>query len=319
MDKQRKIGVALGSGGARGWAHIGALLELNKLGIEPYCIAGTSIGSIAGALYAAGTLELAENLAMELNWRDVARLFLEVNFLRSGLVSGKNFMKLLKDIIPARLFSDLSCPLAIVATDLKSEQVVVFRKGSLHNAIRASISIPGVFTPVDHESTWLVDGGLTNPLPISTCREMGADSIIAIDINLRTPEVKKQETAVVPQKNEEDKSASSALDNLRASISKLLPQLQTPVSETLERWFETQTKPNEPLSMMEVLTRSFRVGENEITRNTIKLNPPEILIQPAVGDIMTLEFYRGKETMQAGRDAVLEKMDELEALLRDEV
>ena len=319
-NEQHKIGLALGSGGARGWAHIGALQELRKIGIKPFCVAGTSIGSIAGTLYATDTLDLAEDLALHLNWKDVAQLFLEVNFLRSGLVSGRNFMKLLKDIIPARSFSELKCPVAIVATDLNSEQEVVFSEGELLTAIRSSISIPGIFTPVEHNQTHLVDGGLTNPLPISACRAMGADIVIAIDINLRCPTTP---TAATTQHNmPEDLTAedqdSNAMINLKASITKLLPQLQTPVSEAFQRWFDTRVKPNESLSIMEVLTRSFRLGENEITRSTIKLNPPEILIQPAVGNIMTLEFYRGEEAIDAGRKAVWEKREELEALVKDE-
>ncbi len=315
--KTTKVGLVLGSGGARGWAHIGVLQELKRMGIEPFCIAGTSIGSIAGTLYATDTLDLAEDLALHLNWKDVALLFLEVNFLRSGLVSGRNFMKLLQDIIPARSFSELAYPLAIVATDLNSEREVVFKEGDLFNAIRSSISIPGIFTPVEHECTHLVDGGLTNPLPISTCRAMGAEQIIAIDINLRSPPERDSIQQVEQEESKEDHD-SNTLKSLQASIAKLLPQLHTPASKTFMRWFDTPDKPSESLSLIDVLTRSFRLVENEITRNTIKLNPPEILIQPAVGNIMTLEFYRGKEAIEAGREAVQEKREELEALMNYE-
>lgn len=316
-NKQKtKIGLALGSGGARGWAHIGVLQELSMLGIEPFCIAGTSIGSIAGTLYATKTLDLAEDLALHLNWKDVAQLFLEVNFLRSGLVSGKNFIKLLKDIIPARSFEELACPLAIVATDLNAEKEVIFEKGDLFNAIRSSISIPGVFTPVEYKRTHLVDGGLTNPLPISACNAMGADKIIAVDINLKMP-LQKDASPHPKEDAIEEEQESNALTSLKESIAKLLPQLQTPVSETFQRWFDSPDKPNESLSLIDVLTRSFRLGENEITRSTIKLNPPDILIQPAVGNIMTLEFYRGEEAIEAGRQAVWEMREELEALVQE--
>ncbi|MFO7936718.1 MAG: patatin-like phospholipase family protein [Kiritimatiellia bacterium] len=316
--KTMKTGLALGSGGARGWAHIGVLLELKKMGFEPFCIAGTSIGSIAGALYATDTLELAEDLALHLNWKQVAQLFLEVNFLRSGLVSGKNFMRLLKDVIPARSFDELQYPLAIVATDLNTEKEVVFRDGDLMNAIRSSISIPGIFTPVEYKHTHLVDGGLVNPLPISVCHSMGADKVIAVDINLKTPSVSEKKPVSRKKTGDtvyEEKTTNIIMD-LKVSVSKLLPQLQTPVSETFQRWFDTREKPHESLSIMDVLTRSFRLGENEITRSTIRLNPPEVLIQPEVGDIMTLEFYRGKETIEAGQQAVRNKKEELEALIQ---
>ncbi len=314
MKKPRKIGLVLGSGGARGWAHIGALLELKKLGIRPDYIAGTSIGSIAGALYATNTVELAAELALTLNWRDVARLFLEVNFLRSGLVSGKNFVKLLKDIIPARAFSELTLPLAVVATDLKAEREVVFTKGDLFHAIRSSIGIPGVFTPVADKHRNLVDGGLINPLPISVCRAMGAERVIAIDINLRSPDPAAAAQAELPPS--ENAADPTALENLKHSVARLLPQLRTPISDTLERWFDTDKRECESLSILDVLTLSFRLIENEITRSTLRLNPPDILIQPAVGHIMTLEFYRGPEAVAAGRAAVREKQDELLAFMK---
>lgn len=313
MSASNKIGLALGSGGARGWAHIGALLELQKLGIEIDCIAGTSIGSIAGVLYATETLELAADLALNLNWKDVARLFLEVNFQRSGLVSGKNFVKLLKDIIPARTFNQLSLPLAVVVTDLKAEREVVFNRGNLFHAIRASIGIPGVFTPVPDGHRHLVDGGLVNPLPVSVCRGMGADQVIAIDVNLGLPDPEHTPTDVETSAAE-DASDSTRLTQLKNSIAKLLPQITTPINETLAHWFESDKKECESLSILDVLTLSFRLIENEITRSTLKLHPPEVLIQPAVGHIMTLEFYRGPEAIAAGRAAVQAKREELLAL-----
>jgi NTE family protein len=314
--KTPKIGLALGSGGARGWSHVGALLELNRLGLRPCCVAGTSIGSIAGALYASGRIEIAEEMARGLNWAETAKLFMELNFQRSGLLTGRNFIRLLKDIIPARTFADLALPLATVATVLEDESEIVFREGDLFDAIRASIGIPGMFTPLPFKNRSLVDGGLKNPLPVSVCRAMGAQSVIAIDVNLGG-------SAANRQKRLKPKSGAGAkgeqgdteLTRLIKSASALAPKLQTPFSESFARWFELQKKPQEPsLSIFDVLTRSFRLIENEITRNTLRLDPPEILIQPAVGGIMTLEFHRGPEAIEAGREAVREKRDELEAL-----
>ena len=187
-DKPRMIGVALGSGGARGLAHVGVLSRLRELGVPIHCVAGTSIGSIVGTVYATGRLDTLHELATQLDWRHAARLFLEVNLPRSGLLSGKNIMSLLKDIIPARQFSDLPLPLRIVATDLLCEKEVVFSSGNLFDAIRASIAIPGIFTPPRLRGRNLIDGGLVNPLPFSAFRSIGADTVIAGDINLHTPE-----------------------------------------------------------------------------------------------------------------------------------
>ncbi len=316
-DKTTKIGLALGSGGARGWSHVGALLELDRIGIKPCCVAGTSIGSIAGALYASGQIEIAEGMARGLNWAETAKLFLELNFQRSGLLTGRNFIRLLKDIIPARTFAELALPLATVATVLEDESEIVFTEGDLFDAIRASIGIPGMFTPLPYKNRSLVDGGLKNPLPVSVCRALGAEIIIAIDVNLGGTVAHRHKQKKNPGRGAQGAPRDAELTRLARSVYSLAPKLQTPFSETVAHWFELPKKPQEPsLSIFDVLTRSFRLVENEITRNTLRLDPPEILIQPAVGDIMTLEFHRGPEAIEAGREAVREKRDELEALVR---
>jgi len=311
--KTRKIGVALGSGGARGWAHLGVLSRLRELGVPIHCIAGTSIGSIIGAVYATNRLDTLHELATQLDWRRVARLFLEVNLPRSGLLSGKNVMSLLKDIIPARQFSDLSLPLRTVATDLLREEEVVFDAGNLFDAIRASIAIPGILTPQRLHGRNLVDGGLVNPLPVSVCRAMGADTVIAVDINLRAPtRPRKPEPRAAARARGAERS--DALDPLLARISAMVPKLQAPLEATVKRWTAPQKKEADPLSIFDVLTRSFRLVENQLTRDGLALSPPDILIQPAVGDIMTLEFHRGPEAIAAGVSAADEVLPQLKLL-----
>ena len=307
----KKIGVALGSGGARGWAHLGVLRRLSALGIRPTCIAGTSIGAIAAALYATGTVATMEDLATHLDWKRVAQLFFEVNFPRSGLLSGKNFIHLLKDIIPVHQIDDLDLPFAAVATDLESESEVVLKSGNLFEAIHASIAIPGIFTLMRLHGRNLVDGGLVNPLPVTVCRAMGADLVIAVDINLRASPNRrkpvKRATAHPPP--------SPAIDKLLASASKLVPQLQSSMEEAARRWQAPRRSDADALSIFDVLTRSFRLVENQITRRELDLNPPDVLIQPEVGDIMTLEFHRGPEAIAAGVRAVDEVRAQLEPFL----
>lgn len=300
-----KIGLALGSGGARGWAHLGVLRRLADLGIKPHCVAGTSIGAIAGALYATGTVSTMEELATHLDWRQVAQLFLEVNFPRSGLLSGKNFIRLLKDVIPVRSIADLQVPYAAVATDLQTEKEVVMREGDLFDAIRASIAIPGVFTPMRLQGRNLVDGGLVNPLPVTVCRSMGADLVIAVDINLRASPHKRKPT----KRHAPNPPPPPAIAQLLASASRLMPQLRMP--DAAQRWMKPRKNESESLSIFDVLTRSFRLVENQITRRELELNPPDLLVQPAVGDIMTLEFHRGPEAIAAGERAVDEALPAL--------
>ena len=315
-SSESKIGLALGSGGARGWAHIGALLELEQLGIRPHCIVGTSIGAIAGVVYATGNTRIAQEVATDLNWTETAKLFLELNTQRSGLLTGRNFIKLLKKIIPARTFEALQIPMAIVATALEDESEVIFKEGNLFEALRASIGIPGIFTPIYKDGSNLVDGGLKNPLPINICREMGATKVIAIDVNLGKS-INRERTKATHSSTSKSRAENNngELKQLTDSIISLIPQGQTTFSKTVTRWFEAQKKSREQtLSLFDVLTRSFRLIENEITRSTLKLNPPEILIQPSVGDIMTLEFHRGPEAIEAGRAAVHEQRSQLQRL-----
>jgi NTE family protein len=306
QNAHTRIGLALGSGGARGWAHIGVLQRLNELGVRPDVIAGTSIGSIAAALYASDSLDTMEDLATQLDWKQVAQLFLEVNLPRSGLLTGKNFMRLLKSIIPIHTISGLRIPYAAVATDLETEKEVIIRSGKLFDAIRASIGIPGIFAPTCLDGRHLVDGGLVNPLPVSACRAMGADFVIAVDINLRVPTAKRK-----PIKKPRASVPPPRITKLLESLSTLMTQRPAAAN----RWKSPKKEAPDALSIFDVLTRSFRLVENQITRNELKVNPPDILIQPAVGDIMTLEFQRGREAIAAGRRAVDEVMPQLQQLL----
>lgn len=304
-----RIGLALGSGGARGWGHLGVLRCLRELGIRPYCIAGTSIGSIAGALYLTQTEEVMAELASHLDWKRVAQLFFEVGIPRSGLISGKNMIHFLKDVIPARSFSDLPIPFAAVATDLTSGEEYVFEEGDLFRAIRSSVAIPGMFTPVHYQQMQLIDGGLLNPLPVDVCRKMGADYVIAVDVNLRQPE-KTEVVQPLPQKKKE----SPAIQALLNTVVKWLPRLEEPVGELKKRMGKKSPFPN--YSIFEVVTRSFRLVENQVTHLRLDKNPPDLLIQPAVADLSTLDFHRGEAAIQAGVRAAQEHLKTLQGLLK---
>ena len=305
-----KIGLALGSGGARGWAHLGVLRRLNELGVRSQCVAGTSAGAIAAALYASDSIDLMEEIATHLDWKQVAQLLIDVSFPRSGLLTGNKAMRLLKSVIRVHAVSSLHIPYAAVATDLETEQEVVLQTGNLFDAIRASIGIPGIFTPTRLNGHHLVDGGLVNPLPVSVCRSMGADFVIAVDVNLRASAqkrklVKKTQLPAPPLR----------ITQLIESLGKLMPQRSTPTAMPSHRWVSPKKNESDPLSIFDVLTRSFRLVENQITRRELALNPPDILIQPEVGDIMTLDFHRGPEAIAAGIRAVDEVTPQLQQLL----
>lgn len=178
-----KIGLALGGGGARGIAHLGVWQRLQELGVPIHCIAGTSIGAIAGAIIAAGRVDAALAWCAAPDWRKLPKLVLGTKLSSKGLTSGTQVEKLLAKLIDVKDFADLSMPFAAVATDLNSGEEVVMREGELISAVRASMSIPGVFRPVERQGRVLVDGHLVTPIPVTVCREMGADKVIAVDVN----------------------------------------------------------------------------------------------------------------------------------------
>jgi len=264
MKTKKKRALVLGSGGARGWAHIGVLRALQELECKPDMVVGTSIGAIVAAIHAAGVLEEAERFASTIDWKQVAKLFFEVNIPRSGLLKGQRIVELLRSLIPVKRIEQLSMVYASVATDLRLEKEVVMTEGDLFKALRASISIPGVFTPVEHgKGQWLVDGGLINPLPISVARDMGATHVVGVDINLGGC-------------NHE-------------------PLQKSPI-------------------LMDVLLWTFRAVENSITRERLLREPPDLLIQPQVGALGTLEFHHAPQAIKRGYESVMEQKEELLAL-----
>lgn len=253
---EKKTALVLGSGGARGWSHIGVLRAMTELGCKPDMVVGTSIGAIVAAIYAAGVVDEAERVASSIDWKQVAKLFFEVNIPRSGLVKGERIMDLLRSLIPVKRIENLTLAYAAVATDLRLEQEVVLAEGDLFKALRASFSIPGVFTPVEYtKGQWLVDGGIVNPLPISVARSMGATHVVGVDINLKGA---------------------------------LHEKIKSP-------------------TLMDVLLSTFRAIENSITRERLLREPPDLLIQPKVGNLGTLEFHNAPQAIQLGYAAVMEQ------------
>ena len=181
--KKTRIGLALGTGAARGLAHIGVLEVLEKEGIPIDMIAGTSAGAFVGALYAQGKdISLIRNLAIDLRWKRLASL-VDLTLPKTGFIGGKRIKDELESIFGGDLkFSDLGIPLACVATDIMTGEEIVLDHGSVLEGVRASISIPGIFTVVKLEGRYLVDGGLVNPVPVSILKRMGADFIIAVNV-----------------------------------------------------------------------------------------------------------------------------------------
>lgn len=208
-----RIGIALGSGAARGWAHVGVLQALEAAGIHPEIICGTSIGAVVGAAYAAGSLDTLESWVKRLERRHVAS-YLDIGF-RGGILRARKVFEALAGEIADRPIESLECAFAAVATDLATGNEVWLRSGSLYAALRASVALPGLVSPVRHEGRWLVDGGLVNPVPVSVCRALGADTVIGVDLN--TTLVGRRFRGE-PTKQEDDEDSPSILEVISNSI-----------------------------------------------------------------------------------------------------
>ena len=201
---KKKVGLALGSGAARGLAHIGVIKALEEYNIPIRMIAGTSMGALVGAAYATGLsgTEL-EEIACTINFRTIAKLFLPTLPI-TGLVDGKRIEDFLKALVGDVNIRNLKIPFAAVAADIESSEEILIRDGSLIGAIRASISIPGIFTPAKHQNRYLVDGGLLNPVPVDVVRNMGADFVIAVSVPY--PQKDKPVDIIIALSDEDERS-----------------------------------------------------------------------------------------------------------------
>ena len=263
---RRKIGLALGGGGARGFAHLGVIARLAELGVPIHCVSGTSIGAIVGGILAAGSIDRAFAWCREPDWKKIPRLFFETHFTGKALIKGDQIAKILREFIPAGTFEELKMPFAAVAADLCSGERVVMRSGDLISAVRASMSIPGVFCPVEREGRVLVDGGLLDPLPVAACRDLGADVVIAVDIN---------------------------------------PPLAP-----------SAAKPFSKINIFDVLLGTFRIFNREMTSRALDGGGvPDVLVSPAVGDVLALDFRRGDRLVELGRAAVDERFADIRKIL----
>lgn len=299
------IGVALGGGSARGWAHIGVLQALLEQGIRPSVVAGTSIGSLVGAAYANDTLDALNDWVGKLTWQQVVG-FLDPSF-SGGLIAGKKLFDFLREHLAISDIEQLPIPFGAVATDLDTGQEVWLQKGSIFQAVRASVALPGLFTPVQHEHRWLLDGGLVNPVPVSLCRALGAELVIAVDLNAdllqkhtiaATRQAKGSVLPVPPPPEVSD------LSDIPEFLQHQMRQLKTHL-------LTHGDDPDNP-SLVDVILRSVNIMQTRITRSRMAGDPPELVIAPRLSNIMLMEFHRAREAIAEGRKAVARVNEEIE-------
>ena len=303
-DKLRpRIGLALGSGSARGLAHLGVIRAIEEAGIEVGFIAGTSMGALIGAIHAAGKLDELEASFLGFDWKKTASFF-DVVLPKSGLLDGARISELVRAHIHADTIEALPIPFAAVATDIVSGEEIVIRSGDVIEAVRASISVPGIFTPVRSDGRILVDGGLTNPVPVSATRAMGADIVIAVDLNHEIIAGKNLKPLLTLEKagSTEDRIAgifSRWVGDYSLSMKDIRQKLLTgdnPVSAQFSKWVSPEPLPN----IFEVLLASINIMETHITQTRLSLDRPDVIIQPPLGHIRFLEFDRAEEIIAIG-------------------
>ncbi len=303
-----RIGLALGSGSARGWAHLGVLEALDELGIEIHYIAGCSIGSLVGGVHAAGGGEALRELVLGLDWKELLRVVDPV-LPRSGLLDGRKVAATLREIVPAQDIEDLPLPFRALATDLFTGDELQLAEGDLMEAVRASISVPGLFTPVERNGRTLVDGGLANPVPVSVAREMGADFVIAVDINhynleAQAPQARPSPLLVKALATLDRDPAHARAHPILRSLDQTMARLREAARPMLEQWVDEQSAPR----LYEVLLTSLNIMEARIGAARLAKEPADLLLRPRVGAIRFHEYQRGEEAMAEGYREAMEKL-----------
>lgn len=287
MKRKSTIGLVLGGGAARGWAHIGVIRALEKIGVKPDLVCGTSIGALVGAIYAAGELDRFEEWVLSLGVSEIFS-YIDVSF-SGGLLKGERLMEFLRTDFVDRPIEKLPIPFAAVATSLNNGMEVWLRKGSTVDAVRASIALPGLFTPVLHQGVVLVDGGLVNPVPVSVARAMGADVVIAVDLNTDRLGQRIRGGFAYEELSQEVEAPSWA-EKLKENLGAYMPSISA-------------EKPKLP-SMMDVLASSINVMQVRITRSRMAGEPPDLIITPKLGSVGMLDFHLAKEIIEEGKRAV---------------
>ncbi|MCU8059452.1 patatin-like phospholipase RssA [Shewanella oncorhynchi] len=304
------VGIALGSGAAKGWAHIGVLNGLAAMGIKPDKVAGCSVGALVGAAYAHDHLPELERWVRSFSSWDVLGL-MDIRWRKGGLIGGDKVF----DVLHARIgdvnIENLNRPFAAVATDLYSGQEIWFTEGDLRQAVRASCSMPGILAPVRQGDRWLVDGAVVNPVPVSVSRAMGVDVVIAVDLyGYHSGRIQ-----VLPVNMTSQRTVQAEMDmpaRQETGFMDLFARGRDYVSNLTDK-FSLGTKSNP--GMIAVMSQSMGILEQRHKRARLMGDPPDICIVPEVGNIGTMEFHRADEAIAAGEAAVEKVAHLIEAAL----
>lgn len=311
QQTRKTVALVLGSGSSRGWAHIGAIEALEEESIPIDFISGCSVGSYVGAIYASGSLGSLKDFVLRMDGKKVFSYF-DVVFPRSGLLDGaKKVAELFSMHTDMKHFSQLNIPVSMVATDLQRGEKVVLRSGELLPALRATMSVPGLFAPARVKGRWLVDGGVVDPVPVGPARVTEADVVIAVDLNSGITSRRMHRLVV--------KETEIGVSNNPKVKSELLTKL-TDYYETAEASFKA--KINEMLGrdedvpyIIDTVMTAINIMQERITRINLAVEPPDVLIQPRLGALKMMDFDQVELAIEEGYIGVKEKMEDIRSLL----
>lgn len=279
------VALVLSSGGARGYAHIGVIEALEKHGFTIASVTGCSMGSVVGGMYTAGGLQTFKNWACSLDRTDVFKLY-DFVFSSQGIIRGERVFHEIEQLIPDRNIEDLPIPFKAVATDINSQNELIFDRGSLYKALRASSAIPAVVKPADYDDLELVDGGVLNPLPISVAPRIPGDIIVAVDVNANIPFIKNKITI-------KEKEVDSSISNHWG--------------ELVKKWFQKDSnssdKNHKKPGFFDLMMKSVDMMQDRITDYTVREHRPDILVKVSRSACGTFDYHKAEKLIRAGHEA----------------
>lgn len=307
-----KLGLVLGSGAARGWAHIGIINRLTEIGIKPHVVTGCSIGALVGAALASGKLNQLQEWVSGLDNWEVFSL-LDWGIGQGGLISGEKVFEKVTETIGDVDFEALQIPFGVTATDLFSGRETWLTQGSLKHALRCSCAIPGILAPFQHEGRWMVDGATVNPVPVSLCKAMGADFVIAVDLNSDKSNLsaKNQDKVIQAEQpdalpNSEQQLPTMPLDYPPENSKEPSPfdKLLSSGRQFLQQRKEKQEERAKTPDLFAVMSGCIDIMQDRITRSQLAGDPPDLVIQPKLSDYGIMDFDKAKELIKIGEECV---------------
>jgi NTE family protein len=297
-----KIGLALGGGAARGWAHIGVLKSLIANGIVPDVIAGTSMGALIGGVWAAGKLDQLEEWAVAINKRRILGL-MDFRLGGAGLIAGARLADLLVGNLGAIAIEDLPIRFAAIATETGTGHEIWLTQGNLTEAMRASYALPGIFSPVKIAGRWLIDGALVNPIPVSAARALGARVVIAVNLNA---DAFGRGTVIQNNGTEDREEVAVTVARKENNFGSIFR-----VDRLIRRQFFGEPTSNGPSGISSVMIDAFNITQDRIARSRLAGDPPDVMISPKLGNVGLFEFHNAKRAIQLGEEATERALGEL--------